>query len=398
MLSLWPASGRGALEDLNKQSYHQFYNPMNQIISKSITHYSRSTATLLWLCQLLSSCGGAAGERGTDLTGPLPPASAAAATTEPEIMHETLAGHADHMEEVSYVDIAGNGGTIPVDVAHTSISALLASIKGQAGFMHVVCRLAHQGGVVCREDDHRLLHEVVDQETIRAGQLTIVKVQNSTIAQELLGDNYLGPDAWQKLGVPEEEAKAITLPILSDDMLAEIRRLLELGQQPLLVLDLGKSIQEIERLCQARGINVLSHNAEILRAERCYQEPDVDHPRWLLLPSSDNGVLPGSRNKRYADQVKYMEENYPGYEVGGVRELVTIAMLKYLQDGMVLFTRDPITYGQCKEQYQEGDWREEKKVLGANDKNEFGSVSGFVVSLYHGHAEVLGVFAVWASS
>ena len=39
-------------------------------------------------------------------------------------------------------------------------------------------------------------------------------------------------------------------------MLAEARRLQTQGEEPLLVLDLGKSIAEMERLCTAKGITI----------------------------------------------------------------------------------------------------------------------------------------------
>ena len=157
------------------------------------------------------------------------------------------------------------------------------------------------------------------------------------------------------------------------------------GEHPILVLDLGKSIKEMERLCQAKGITALSTKYggdEKLRAETCYSAAGPAVPRWLLLPGSDHGVLPGSRDKRYAYQVKYMEANYPGYEVGGARELVTLAMLKYLNDGTVLFPEEPWTYGRCKEIFQTGEWggKDWRICLGCNEKPAAlgGSAAGLV--------------------
>ena len=113
----------------------------------------------------------------------------------------------------------------------------------------------------------------------------------------------------------------------------------------------------MESLCTAKSITVLKADEDVekLRAETFYQAVGTGSC-WLLLPGSDHGVLPGSRKKKYADQVKYMESNYPGYAVGGVRELVTLAMLKYIQNGTVLFPEEPDTYGRCKEEYQTGAW------------------------------------------
>ena len=211
------------------------------------------------------------------------------------------------------------------------------------------------------------------------------------MVMELLGDNYLGEDAWKKLGIEDSD-----IPPLSDAMLAEARRLQMQGEQPLLVLDLGKSIEEIERLCTAKCINVLSKHLEgdsKLRAETFYEALGAGS-RWLLLPGSDHGVLPGSRNKNCDDQVKYMESNYPGYALGGVRELVTLAMLKHIQDGTVLFSDEPYTFGRFQEQYQTGDWKGRRLLLGSNSKNDAGSVSGLLVYVSNDNddSDILGLF------
>ena len=165
-------------------------------------------------------------------------------------------------------------------------------------------------------------------------------------------------------------------------MLVEIKRLQENKQQPILFLDLGKSIEEIERLCTAKSITVLSteyRGDEQLRAESYYKATGTNCPRWLLLPGSEHGVLPGSRRKTYDDQVKHMKSNYRGYEVGGARELVTLAMLKYAQDGTVLFPKEPSTYGRCKEQYQTGKWLGLQICLGSVEASSSSGFGGLVV-------------------
>ncbi len=55
-------------------------------------------------------------------------------------------------------------------------------------------------------------------------------MDNRVIAQELLKDNYLGLEAWEKLGLSASEIQSITLPPLSDTMLEEIRQVEEKGQ------------------------------------------------------------------------------------------------------------------------------------------------------------------------
>jgi hypothetical protein len=74
-----------------------------------------------------------------------------------------------------------------------------------------------------------------------------------------------------------------------------------------------------------------------------------------------------------------MESTYRGYAVGGARELVTLAMLKHIQDGTVLFPNQPDTLVRCKEEFQTGCWRGGRVCLGRNSKNDSGGVSGLLV-------------------
>ena len=90
-----------------------------------------------------------------------------------------------------------------------------------------------------------------------------------------------------------------------------------------------------------------------------------------------------------------MQQNYPGYEVGGARELVTLAMLKYLNDGTVLFSNDPLTYCRCKETFQQGEWggKNWNIFLGSNLKNASDGVYGLVVGPFN---HISSHSALWA--
>ena len=337
-----------------------------------ITHITKSIAAVLFLCGLITSCGG--------------------------ITEETTEAHAAGTPmEVSYGYLSGTQRTIRVDdIASISVVTLLENIKAQDGIVDSYCSLV-VGECTYDEDDGRRLKDVLDVATIDEAQLSIIVMSNAEKAQRMLGDDYVGLEAWQKFGISEEEIAAVELPTLPDAMLAEIKRLQDLGQQPLLVLDLGYSIADIERLCQAQDINLFSYHADVLRSEACYQNRETDSPTCLLLPGSDHGVLPGSRNKCVADQVQYMEETYPLYEVGGVRELVTIVMLKYIQDGTVLFSNHPCTLSNCKEYFEAGHWKGYPIRLGGNKKEASGSLVGLVVVIRffdYPYTEV-GCFAVW---
>ncbi len=363
-------------------------------IKSNITQVQKGIAYLLLISQLLTSCGGLEVEAAAASSDPSvasseaplsqPSAVDALASTSLTDMPTDAAG--TNMQQLRYLlGLAGEEKVIDVDLAHTnSVSALLAAIKKQHGISNCVCRL-----VIDKEDyeenDTRPLQPILDLLTSSDTLPTIIKMDNTALAEELLADNYVALEAYKQLGLPQAEIDAITLPPVSDSLLAEARRLQTKGEQPLLVLDLGKSIEELERLCQAKDINVLSRNAEKLRAEACYSATGTGCPRWLLLPGSDHGVLPGSRNKNYDDQVRYMEANYPGYEVAGARELVTIAMLKYLQDGTVLFPKEPGTYGRCKDKFQKAgsSWDGYPISLGGVATSSPSGFGGLVVDFLH---------------
>ncbi len=173
--------------------------------------------------------------------------------------------------------------------------------------------------------------------------------------KRVLGKHYLGESAWAKLGV---EVKEGDLPAVSEEMVSKVKAMQTKGEQPILVLDLGKSIEELEEKFKSKGKTLFSTRFGTdgkLRTESCYKEKEGGI-RWVLLPGSDHGVLPGSRYKSYADQVKYMKEHYPGYEVGGARELLTLYMLHHMETGGYLFPEESYTWGRCKETYQVGDW------------------------------------------
>lgn len=307
---------------------------MIQLPTHYINFFTKSIVAALFLCSFLISCE-------------IPTA---------QILEGTTSGVAT---EVSYTNLSGNQKTIPVDdVAGISVGAFIKAIKVQAGIVNSYCNLV-VGLEAYEEEDTRPLAALLNVATTSKSQLTVIVMPNVVKAQRLLGDNYLGIEAWQKLGLTAEEREAIEIPTLSDAMLAEIKRLQDLEQQPMLVLDLGDSMATMEKRCAKRDIPVLSNYKQRdrrIRQQSYYRTPGPAYARWLLLPGSDDGTLPGSRNKRYDDQVQYQQEHYPGYVVGRIRELVLVAMLQYVQNGTVLWDH-AYTRGRCKEQFKNGNWQ-----------------------------------------
>ena len=225
---------------------------------------------------------------------------------------------------------------------------------------------------------------------LKAALVGLKADRNLTELKMILGNNYVGEEAWAKLDITVSPKD---LPAITDDLISRVKAMQTKGEQPIFVLDLGKSIKAMEALCQSKDITAFSTEYggdEKLRGEDCYTTAGPEGARWLLLPGSDHGVLPGSRMKTYEEQVQHMEANYPGYEVGGARELVTLAMLKYLQDGTVLFGTTGSAYGtyaRCKGQFQKagGGWDDYQIGLGGNEENGSSGVSGLVVDCVHSY-------------
>ena len=376
---------------------------MKYTIKNNITKVQRSMfiACGLLMCGLLTSCPSGSNVQippqleenlPADATSSEPADSSLGETTSciapPPLSAPSSIQAAD--QAFQYYAMSGDTRTIKLDSPDRTVGDLIQAIKTKEGLDSCYCSLVC-GEIVYTQDSIDPVEEILALATTSDESIQLIKISNTAKAKEMLGDNYIGEDAWKKLDI-----EVSSLPPLSDEMLAEAIRLQTKGEEPLLVLDLGKSIEDIERLCRAKGIKVLSTEYERdakLRAESCYQATVKDF-RWLLLPGSDHGVLPGSRNKRYADQVKYMESNYPGYAVGGARELVTLAMLKHIQDGTVLFPNQPHTYGRCKEEYQTGAWEGRRVLLG-----NCSASGGLVVNICYGDGAYgyIGLFCLLVS-
>jgi hypothetical protein len=79
----------------------------------------------------------------------------------------------------------------------------------------------------------------------------------------------------------------------------------------------------------------------------------IDKSRWVLMTKD---VLPGSRNKSYAEQQRIVDElakkTLISYEVPGVLESVACIFSQYFGSNTRLFTDNPWTYTRCKETVQ----------------------------------------------
>lgn len=258
---------------------------MQPTVPKSI-HPLLSSLSILLLSQLLTSCDSGAEAIVTNATAlepateePVPtPSSGSGVWPAADSLAETAQPF--NMQTIPYYSLAGELSSINVtDVSAISVAEFLVMVKRREGLTDSACNIVYGTTVYTEHDHDRMLAEFVNPVAIHAEVLTIIKVPNIAIAQNLLDANYIGLEVYEQLGMSTTAIEAIPLPSLSDAMFTEVRRLHELGQRPLLVLDLGKSIAELEALCEARRIHVFRQNAERLRAEACYSVAGNDGPR-----------------------------------------------------------------------------------------------------------------------
>ncbi len=59
-----------------------------------------------------------------------------------------------------------------------------------------------------------------------------------------------------------------------------------------------------------------------LKESKCYIEKGSTIPYWVLMNPSDGGVLSGTRNKSYQEQLVHQRVSYPEYQIGTAKELV----------------------------------------------------------------------------
>lgn len=273
-----------------------------------------------------------------------------------------------------YLGLSGdNHSAVPIILSETRAQQLIQTVKKQfPGPLDVNkgWKMVYEQQIYT-ENSEDLLSDILPLKK-EGLQVRILVNDNAEKLQQMLGNNFMGEETWKKLGV---EVPADEIPAMSCELFEKVLEMKHAGKKPVVILDLGMSIEELESHCEEAVIFTGAGNEEKLTAEPCYKESIVTK-RWLLLDGSEDGVLPGSRNKTYEEQVRYMKDNYPGFEVGSARELATFYVLHQIESETPLFsaTSSP-TWGIVKERYhhQQGSFKDKQIALGA------GSELGLVV-------------------
>jgi len=131
---------------------------------------------------------------------------------------------------------------------------------------------------------------------------------------------FVGPSTWSTL---EEK---VDMPEITQSVIDAIVDMIDKGEKPLVVLDAGKSINALNELIENketkfRGMDFTNETfAQV-----------SDSPQWMLIPTSDKGVMPNSRNKTFKDQYTYLKD-HPNYRMMTAREAVTVAIMANIAD------------------------------------------------------------------
>ena len=164
-----------------------------------------------------------------------------------------------------------------------------------------------------------------------------------------------------------------SLPYVSDELLTQIRVMKTQGGQPIVFLALGYSIKELEEMYirtqsgMFRKVKLFhdDKHEQTIKQAACYTEKLPSQPYWVLINGLDHGIVPGTRNKSYQEQVNYQQDHYPDYKIGSALELIQLIILQHLQDSNAyLCANKPITYGRVIDQYQVTGPQATKVVFG----------------------------------
>jgi len=177
-----------------------------------------------------------------------------------------------------------------------------------------------------------------DQLTVLQGRVSAIEdhlVRNNALSiKELVGtDNFLGNHTWRKLGMTD----VVPPPIPAIIMREQIIRLKNMDEEVLVMYDLGISIQELEQVCnQNYKLPKFCRDVqyEKFKEEAFYTEKATPH--WVLCIVSEECILPACKNKSKKEQITNMHDNYPGFEMGDARSLVTMCFLQHIHNGKKL--------------------------------------------------------------
>ena len=157
------------------------------------------------------------------------------------------------------------------------------------------------------------------------------------IAKMIGKDKIIDEQTWSKINVTINKDE---IPAITANMLRTISTMLANKEEPILILDPGISMQALdEKLKASESISLQKFQDHTWYGESFAKTHGK--VQWIVMPTSDGGLLPGSRNTAYTDQVKYMQQTHPPFSVLKGRELAVAVIGSALvnPDNRLLFDR-----------------------------------------------------------
>ena len=171
---------------------------------------------------------------------------------------------------------------------------------------------------------------------------------------------------------------SITEPPLKQEILEAVQDMKNKGMSPHLVLDAGLSISALDSKLPHSGDGSMKFlwgsNRDNEKRASC--STSTRAPQWLLIDTSDHGILPGSRDKNYSAQQAHLATNYPEFREASPGEYVSAVMITAVETREKLLPSRPWTKARTKDGFGLG-YRDYRVDLGG-----FGS-RGLIVSDNH---------------
>jgi len=150
---------------------------------------------------------------------------------------------------------------------------------------------------------------------------------------------YVGTEIYKTLGIEVP----MPLPEISKGMLKAIEEMKGAGEEPHMVLDVGISMVHLETALKATAPGTKFYSEDFKKEKYGSERGEAG---WIVVPTSDHGVEPGSRNKLYAEQERDKNKKY---EIMGARQVVVVALLTHADKGEFLFPVSPYTWARTKD-------------------------------------------------
>jgi hypothetical protein len=202
--------------------------------------------------------------------------------------------------------------------------------------------------------------------------------------KKLMGGRFMGVEAWLKLGKKVSDAPEITLEMvkylkLECEVIRNGKKVNETHQ--LVLIPKGVSVEDMHRLCVGKKsdskIDDFIDKFEGKHAGKAggWTTKGMEASYWSLMyvgdRSVDNGVIPGSRDKDWDDQVKVFNEM--NARIGGVyeiirgREAILSTLMRYMSTGEKILTYNessqPNTGTRTLDHWDKNGWGSGRRVF-----------------------------------